>query len=180
MPESAEEAATGQVIADQAAAQEAAATVHRLLREAGATVATAESLTGGLIGAVLTGVAGASATYRGGAIAYATDLKCGVLGVPRELLERQGAVDPDVARLMAIGVRDRCAADFGLAVTGVAGPEPQDGRPVGLVYIAVAGPGGDQDVREFTFPGDRFQVRSSTTLQALRMVADLVKAFTGK
>ncbi|GAA2002006.1 CinA family protein [Nocardiopsis rhodophaea] len=180
MPEFAQEAGTGQVALVPAAAHETAAAVHRLLRGAGATVATAESLTGGLIGAVLTGIAGASATYRGGAIAYATDLKSGVLGVPRELLERQGAVDPDVARSMAAGVRDRLASDFGLAVTGVAGPEPQGGRPVGLVYIAVAGPGGAQEVREFVFPGDRYQVRSSTVVQALGMLADSVKAYAGK
>ncbi|MBB6170779.1 PncC family amidohydrolase [Nocardiopsis mwathae] len=159
-------------VPEPGAVRTAAETALRLLRESGATAATAESLTGGMIGSVLTGVSGASAVYRGGVIAYATDLKSGVLGVPAELLEREGAVHPEVARHMATGVKDRLVADFGLAVTGVAGPESQDGRPVGRVYIAVAGPGGHADVREFTFPGDRHAVRTATTLQALRLLAD--------
>ncbi|WP_019634004.1 competence/damage-inducible protein A [Actinomadura atramentaria] len=115
--------------------------VHGLLAERGATVATAESLTGGLIGGELTRMPGSSATYAGGVVAYATELKHRLLGVPAELLAEHGAVHPEVAARMAAGVRDRLGADYGLAVTGVAGPESQDGRPVGTVYVAVAGPG---------------------------------------
>ncbi|WP_329519971.1 CinA family nicotinamide mononucleotide deamidase-related protein [Spirillospora sp. NBC_01491] len=116
--------------------------VHRLLAERSATVAVAESLTGGLIGAELTAMPGSSATYAGGVVAYATELKHRLLGVPEALLAEHGAVHPEVAAAMAEGVRDRLGAAYGLAVTGVAGPEPQDGHSVGTVYASVAGPGG--------------------------------------
>lgn len=104
------------------------------------TVATAESLTGGLVAAALTGVPGSSAVVRGGVVAYATDVKAALLGVDPALLGRVGAVHPDVAAAMATGARDRLATTFGLATTGVAGPDPQDGCPVGEVHVAVAGP----------------------------------------
>ena len=109
-----------------------------LLTARGDTIAVAESLTGGLLAAALTAIPGASAAVRGGVVAYATGLKAALLGVPAGLLERHGAVHPDVARAMADGVRDRLGATVGAATTGVAGPEPQDGRPVGTVYIAVS------------------------------------------
>ncbi|MBE1534915.1 CinA family nicotinamide mononucleotide deamidase-related protein [Actinomadura algeriensis] len=115
--------------------------VHRLLTQRTATVAAAESLTGGLIGAELSAMPGSSSTFAGGVVAYATDLKRRLLDVPGDLLAEHGAVHPDVAAAMAAGVRDRLGATYGVAVTGVAGPEPQDGRPVGTVYIGVAGPG---------------------------------------
>lgn len=115
--------------------------VHRLLAERSATVATAESLTGGLLGARLTDMPGSSVTYAGGVVSYATRLKHQLLGVPADLLAAEGAVHPEVAAAMAAGVRDRLGASYGLAVTGVAGPDPQDGRPVGTVFIAVAEPG---------------------------------------
>ncbi|MFD0856081.1 CinA family protein, partial [Actinomadura adrarensis] len=107
-----------------------------------ATVATAESLTGGLIGAELTRMPGSSATYAGGMVTYATALKRDMLGVPSALLEEHGAVHPEVAEVMATGVRERLGATYGVAVTGVAGPEPQDGRPVGTIFVAVATPTG--------------------------------------
>lgn len=115
--------------------------VHRALAERGATVAVAESLTGGLLGAELTRMPGSSATFRGGVIAYATELKHLLLGVPADLLAAHGAVHPDVALAMARGVAERLGARYGLAVTGVAGPEPQDGQAVGTVFVAVAGRG---------------------------------------
>ncbi|WP_460445883.1 CinA family protein [Angustibacter aerolatus] len=121
---------------------DAAADAARTLLAAGATVATAESLTGGMLGAALTAVPGVSAAYRGGVVSYATDLKHALLGVDADLLAREGAVHPDVARAMALGVRDRLGADWGIATTGVAGPDPQDGRPAGTVYVAVAGAAG--------------------------------------
>jgi nicotinamide-nucleotide amidase len=114
--------------------------LHARLQGAGATVAVAESLTGGLLSAALTETPGASASMRGGLVVYATDLKATLAGVPATLLTERGAVDPDVAAALATGVRDRLGATFGLAVTGVAGPDPQDGRPVGTVYCALAGP----------------------------------------
>ncbi|MFC1442037.1 CinA family protein [Streptacidiphilus sp. N1-10] len=109
---------------------------------AGATVAVAESLTGGLLAAELVAVPGASRAFRGSVTAYATELKGSVLGVDPDLLAAKGAVDPTVAVQMAEGVRRLMAADYGVATTGVAGPDPQDGHPVGTVHLAVAGPGG--------------------------------------
>ncbi|MFC0039003.1 CinA family nicotinamide mononucleotide deamidase-related protein [Actinomadura rayongensis] len=150
--------------------------VHRLLAERGATVATAESLTGGLIGAELTEMPGSSATYAGGEVVYATELKHRLLGVPAELLERHGAVHPDVAALMAVGVRDRIGADYGLAVTGVAGPDPQDGQPVGTVHVGVAGPGTEPVVISPRLPvaaggpEARGVVRRMTVVQALELL----------
>lgn len=114
-----------------------AALVARL-REAGTTVAVAESLTGGLVLATLTATPGVSAVLRGGAVVYATKTKATQLGVPDGLLQARGPVDPDVALEMARGVRLRWGADLGLATTGVAGPDPQDGHPVGEAYVAVA------------------------------------------
>ncbi|MDA2815067.1 nicotinamide-nucleotide amidohydrolase family protein [Nocardiopsis sp. RSe5-2] len=135
---------------------------------AGGTLATAESLTGGLIGACVTAVPGASAVYRGGVVSYATGAKAGLLGVPADLLAREGAVHPDVAAAMAEGARSALAAGFGLAVTGVAGPEPQDGRPVGRVYAAVAARGAVTRVECFDLDGGRDAVRRATALLALR------------
>ncbi|MET8683429.1 CinA family protein [Streptomyces sp. NPDC004732] len=112
----------------------------RLLAARGETLAVAESLTGGLVAAEITSVPGASKVFRGSVTAYATELKRDVLGVDGTLLDERGAVDPEVARQMADGVRTVLGADWGIATTGVAGPEPQDGQPVGTVYVAVAGP----------------------------------------
>ncbi|MFE9247915.1 CinA family protein [Streptomyces sp. NPDC007088] len=111
----------------------------RLLRAAGQTVAVAESLTGGLVAAEITAVSGASRAFRGSVTAYATELKHRILGVDATLLDRNGAVDARVAAQMAEGVRRLLGADWGLATTGVAGPEPQDGKAVGTVFVAVAG-----------------------------------------
>lgn len=119
---------------------ETAAQLVRLLGQQGRTLAVAESLTGGLVAATIVGVPGASKVFRGGVVAYATDVKADVLGVDAGLLERVGAVDPDVADAMAIGVARLLGADYGLATTGVAGPDPQDGQPVGTVWISVVGP----------------------------------------
>ncbi|MGJ7417996.1 CinA family protein [Streptomyces cinereoruber] len=119
-----------------------AARVLALLAERGQTLAVAESLTGGLVAAELTGIPGASTSFRGSVTAYATALKHELLGVDEALLAERGAVDPEVASQMAAGVRARLGADWGIATTGVAGPDPQDGQPVGTVYVAVAGPAG--------------------------------------
>lgn len=152
----------------------AAARLHRMLAERGQTLATAESLTGGLIGATITAVPGVSATYLGGVICYDTRVKSEVLGVPAALLERHGAVHPEVALRMAEGVRDLTAATFGLAVTGVAGPDSQDGHPVGTVFAAVAGPGGTARSREFALSGDRALIRRHTVICGLDLVAETV------
>ena len=149
----------------------AAADVHRLLAAHGATVAVAESLTGGLLGAALTETPGASATFRGGLLVYATDLKEALAGVPGPLLAAEGAVSAPVAAAMAAGVRDRLGATYGLALTGVAGPEPQDGEPPGTVYLALAGPDGGQ-VRAIVLAGDRAAVRRGSVQAALDLLAE--------
>jgi len=152
--------------------RELAAEVHERLLARGETVATAESLTGGLVGAALTTTPGASSTYRGGVIVYATDLKAALAGVSLELLEKRGAVDPDVACALAVGVRDRLAATWGLGLTGVAGPDPQDGAPVGTLFIAVAGPGGDPQVRSAVLSGGRDEIRSGAVELAMTLLRD--------
>ncbi|MGO8960225.1 MAG: CinA family protein [Streptosporangiaceae bacterium] len=132
-----------------------------LLISAGQTVAVAESLTGGLVAGALTSVPGSSAVFRGAIVAYATELKTALLGVPAELLARRGPVHADVAAAMAAGVRDRLGADYGLATTGVAGPGPADGKPAGTVFIAVLGPSGPVGC-QLNIAGDRPEVRDGS------------------
>ena len=150
-----------------------ARTVLSLLKKRGETLATAESLTGGLVAATIVDVPGASAVFRGGLVAYATELKAALVGVPNDLLKERGPVDPDVARALARGARERCAADWGLATTGVAGPDPQDGHPVGRVYVAVSGPGVDE-VRELTLSGDRPAIRAGSVAAVLVLLEDVL------
>jgi nicotinamide-nucleotide amidase len=139
----------------------------------GETLAVAESLTGGLLAATVVSVPGASAVFRGGLVVYATDLKATLAGVPPELLAERGPVDPDVAEALAEGARRRCGADWGLATTGVAGPDPVDGHPVGEVWIALAGPGTATAVRH-RFTGDRSAVRGATVAAALDLLTVVV------
>jgi PncC family amidohydrolase len=143
------------------------------LTGAGQTVAVAESLTGGLLAAALVEIPGASAAFRGGVVAYATDLKATLLGVPQPLLDRYGAVHPDVAAAMARGAADRLGASFGVATTGVAGPDPQDGQPVGTVHIAVSGAHGVTG-RACAFAGGRDSIRHQSVLGALRLLHGLL------
>lgn len=149
-----------------------AAEVLRLLGERGATLAVAESLTGGLVAAELTGVPGASRSFLGSVTAYATPLKESLLGVDGGLLAARGAVDAQVAREMAEGVRGRLGADWGAATTGVAGPDPQDGQPVGTVFVAVAGPGGRGRVAPLRLAGDRTQIRRASVAAVLELLAE--------
>jgi nicotinamide-nucleotide amidase len=150
--------------------------VHEMLQARGETVVTAESLTAGLVGAALTEVAGSSASYRGGVVVYATDLKQQLLGVPAALLAERGAVDLDVAGAMAVGVRRELGADWGLALTGVAGPEPQDGRPVGVVFVAVAGPDDRVTASELFLTGDRPAIRAAARDAGIRVLCDRLAA----
>ncbi|MEW1914156.1 CinA family protein [Kitasatospora sp. NPDC085895] len=144
---------------------------HAALRGRSATVAVAESLTGGLLAAALVDVPGASATFRGSVTAYATDLKASVLGVDEGLLAVHGPVHPVVARQMAEGVRTLLGATYGLATTGVAGPEPQDGVPVGTVHIGFAGPTGTRaDSRVLS--GQREIIRRRTVTAALELLLE--------
>ena len=152
-----------------------AAEVHRALLARGATIAVAESLTGGLLGGALTDLAGSSATFRGGVVAYATELKASLLGVDPELLSRHGAVHPDVAAAMARGVAVRLQSTFGLATTGVAGPGAAEGRAPGEVYVALAGPGVSGDgcsVLSLQLDGGRDDVRREAVRRALALAAE--------
>ena len=130
------------------------------------TIAVAESLTGGLVAASIVEVPGASASLRGGVVAYATDVKRDVLAVDAGLLKERGAVDREVALQMAEGVRRLLGADVGVATTGVAGPEPQDGAPVGTVCIAVVTPRG-ATASTLLLAGDRSAIRAAATEAAL-------------
>lgn len=143
------------------------------LRQRGQTVATAESLTGGLVGALLTAVPGASAAYVGGVITYATRLKETLAGVDPDVLTELGPVAAPTAAGMAVGVAGRCDADWGVATTGVAGPEPQDGHPVGEVYVAVARPATDRvEVRRLRLTGVRPAIREAAAAAALDLLVD--------
>jgi nicotinamide-nucleotide amidase len=143
--------------------------VGRLLRERGGTLATAESLTGGLLGGRVTAVAGSSDHYRGGVVAYATDAKAALLGVEEGLLAADGPVSEPVAAAMAEGARRAFGADLGLATTGVAGPTEQGGRPVGTLCLAVADAAGTA-TSTLRAPGDRTQVRAWAVTVALDLL----------
>lgn len=143
------------------------------LLAAGATVAAAESLTGGLVCATLVSVPGASDVVRGGVVAYAPELKTTLLGVDARLIAERGTVDAEVARRMAVAARERLSATYGISTTGVAGPDPSEGKPVGTVHIAVAGPDGVV-TEELKLAGDRDSIRSQTVAALLsRLVATL-------
>ncbi|MFD9456296.1 CinA family protein [Streptomyces sp. NPDC059985] len=144
--------------------------VLRLLAESDQTVAVAESLTGGMVAAELTAVPGASRSFRGSVTAYATELKHRVLGVDPGLLAAEGAVNAQVAQEMADGVRRVMGASWGIATTGVAGPDPQDGQPVGTVFIAVAGPGGRKTARLW-LNGSRTEIRRESARTVLELLS---------
>ena len=162
-----------------------AAAAIALLEELSLTVATAESLTGGLVCAALTSVPGSSAVVRGGVVAYAVPVKSDLLGVDADLLRRKGAVDPDVCEAMARGAGRLLHADVGLATTGVAGPEPHGGQQVGTVYIAVAltadtdGGQGPAIVKRLQLEGDRDEVRRTTVTTVLALLIGLLSGGTG-
>jgi nicotinamide-nucleotide amidase len=149
--------------------------VVTVLSARGCTVATAESLTGGLLAGALTSVPGASRVFRGGVVAYATDLKHELLGVDADLLRRVGAVDAEVAAQLAEGARRRLGADIAVATTGVAGPDPQDAHPPGTVFIALAAADGvrtlDASVSGAEV-GGRAQVRRRTVEAALQALVE--------
>ncbi|WP_066070510.1 CinA family protein [Frankia sp. EI5c] len=147
--------------------------VHGRLVESGRTVAVAESLTGGLISAFLTTSPGTNVTFRGGLVVYATDLKCTAAGVRPEDLERHGPVHPLIAEQLASGARERLSADYGVGVTGVAGPGAQGGRPVGEVLVAVGSAAGTS-VRRHEFDGDRDAVRIAAAAAALGDLVDVL------
>lgn len=156
-----------------------AAAILQALESHGFKLAIAESLTGGLLSAEFVSVPGASKVFLGSIVAYQTDLKHQLLGVSRALLENQGAVDPEVAAQMASGVRTKLANKtntnedqvLGVATTGVAGPDAQDGVAVGTVYVAVSGPGAIGDsVFAFEFSGGREAIRAATVSEAIAAI----------
>ena len=143
--------------------------VVRRLRELDLSIGTAESLTGGLVCAALTSVPGASTVVRGGVVAYASEVKADVLGVDPDLLAREGAVCEPVAAQLADGIRRVLGCAVGVSTTGVAGPDPADGQPVGTVFVGASGPWGIL-VEELTLTGDRDQIRSAGVLAVLTLL----------
>jgi nicotinamide-nucleotide amidase len=154
--------------------QSSAAAVIAALRSREETLAVAESLTGGALAATIVDVPGASHAFRGGLVVYAVDLKVRLAGVPGRLLEERGPVDRDVAAALAEGVRLRCDATWGLATTGVAGPEAHGGKPPGTVWLGVAGPNGTT-TRQLHLDGDRAAVRAGAVIGALRLLGDALQ-----
>ena len=157
------------------------AVVGDLVRQ-GATVATAESLTGGLLCGALVSVPGASAVVRGGVVAYATDLKAQLAGGPGIVLDRHGPVAADTAVAMAEGVRNQCAATYGVATTGVAGPDPQDGHPPGTFHVAVASAAGVRaggGAPSPHGPAGREMVRRLAVVHALDLLRRCVNGIDG-
>jgi nicotinamide-nucleotide amidase len=151
---------------------EAAGLIAELTRR-GLTIAVAESLTGGLLVAELIAVPGASVVVRGGVVAYATELKAQLLGVDAELLAASGPIDPEVVRQMAAGVRERLGADIGMATTGAAGPDPQDGHAPGEVWLGFA-IGDDVTAVGLALGGDRAAIRRDTVSESLSRVRALL------
>lgn len=158
------------MVSEQPAA-ELAGQVISALAGRGATVATAESLTAGLLCAELTEIPGASEVVRGGLIVYATELKVDLAGVDAELLRRFGPVHPEVAAALADGARSRCGSTWGVGLTGVAGPTQQGGVDAGTVHIGLAGERA-RETRTVRLPGGRADVRRGTVRSALELLAE--------
>jgi nicotinamide-nucleotide amidase len=154
--------------------------LHRVAGEAvalaierGMTVATAESLTAGMVAAVLADIPGASGMLQGGVVSYQNSVKADVLGVPRDLLDAVGAVDGKVAAAMADGARRICGADVGVSTTGVAGPEPHGGKDVGAVFVGIATAEGSA-AYPYSFEGTRPEIRSLACAAALERLLEVV------
>jgi nicotinamide-nucleotide amidase len=145
------------------------AVVAMLLAERGETVAVAESLTAGALGAELSKAPGASKVFLGGVIAYATEVKQSLLNVPPSLVETYGVISDECAAAMASGARDRFGSTYALSLTGVAGPGEQEGKPVGTVHVGLAGPAGTV-TRPLRLPGERGQVRAFSVVAALNLL----------
>ncbi len=144
--------------------------IVKRLAARGATIATAESITGGGLADALVRVPGASAVFRGGIVAYDDALKTSLLGVPEALLREHGAVSEEVAQAMALGARARLGTDFAVATTGIAGPTGATaGKPVGLVWFALASADGHVETRRVTLPGSRDDVRRRAVIVGLNL-----------
>lgn len=151
-----------------------AAELVAALKSARQTVATAESLTAGLLAATIAGIPGASAVLRGGLIVYATDLKHDLAGVSADTLTSDGPVAASTAEQLAVGARLRCGADWGVGLTGVAGPDTQDGHEVGTVFLGLASPEGTQVVR-LKLSGDRWTIRVGAVRAAVTELARSIR-----
>lgn len=159
---------------DDSAAATAAGTAAEAVALAisrGLTVATAESLTAGLVAATIADTPGASGMLQGGVVAYQNSVKASVLGVSPQLLDSVGSVDGGVASAMAAGARQACGSDIGVSTTGVAGPEPHDGKPVGTVYIGIASEQGSTSFG-YTFSGNRPAIRAQACKAALERLRE--------
>ena len=143
------------------------------VRKGDLTVAVAESMTGGLLAAALADLPEASRRFLGGVVSYSTDKKMELLGIPEAVINRDGVVSEATARLMAEAARRLFRAGLALSVTGVAGPEEQEGKPVGLTYIGVA-VDGETRVREYHWPGGRAANRLASVEAALELAADVL------
>jgi nicotinamide-nucleotide amidase len=158
--------------------------LHRIAGEAvaaavgrGVTVATAESLTAGMVTAMLADTPGASAILRGGVVSYSNAVKRDVLHVPEELLDAVGSVDGDVAAAMAKGARSACGADLAVSTTGVAGPDEHDGKPVGTVYIGIATAQGSSSY-PYSFEGTRAEIRALACEAALERLQEALASLS--
>lgn len=147
------------------------ASIVRQLNQRNLTIATAESLTAGMLSSTLAEVPGASATLRGGVVAYSNMSKHKVLNVPADILATNGAVDAQTAKYMASGVRELFQTDLGIATTGVAGPDQSEGKAVGIVFVALASSHSAQ-VKLFRFEGDRQNIREQTVARSLQFVEE--------
>jgi nicotinamide-nucleotide amidase len=138
------------------------------------TVATAESMTAGLLAATIAGVPGASVVLRGGLITYTEATKTALAGVARQVLAELGPVAAPTARALAVGAKERCRATWGVGVTGVAGPDPHGGHPVGTVFVGLTGPV-DTEVMELTLSGTRWDIRMGAVQRAISRLRSLVE-----
>jgi nicotinamide-nucleotide amidase len=152
-----------------------ASALHAALMDRHALIASAESLTGGALGDLLSAAPGASDTYLGGVVSYSTEVKRKILGVSEQTVDRHGVVSAECAAEMAAGVRALLDADYGVSTTGVAGPTTQEGKPVGLAFVGVAGPDGVH-TKELRLDGDRAQIRQQTVLEAVQTVLEHLDA----
>jgi nicotinamide-nucleotide amidase len=156
------------LVSDDARGLVAALTMRRQ------TVATAESLTAGLVAATIAGVPGASVVLRGGLVTYTEATKIALAGVAPQVLDEVGPVAAPTARALAVGARERCGATWGVGVTGVAGPEPHGGHSVGTVFVGLSGPQ-HIDVIELTLSGSRWEIRIAAAQAAIGRLCALVE-----
>ncbi len=150
--------------------------INSIMRKEGLTLSVAESCTGGLVSKLLTDVPGSSDFFAGGIISYSNEVKARVLGVTPATLEGHGAVSPETAREMAEGVLELVGTDLSVAITGIAGPSGGSAaKPVGLVYIALAGKNRETSVKKFRFSGSREEIRESSAAAAIEMLLAILK-----